>query len=62
MRHFGDFQDAFAGLPESWDDANLGRATKWAARAYEGKVNVWKEDWPAAIAAFEESSPMALTR
>jgi hypothetical protein len=49
-----DLQDANAGLPESWDDANLGRATKWTARAFEGKVNVWKEDWPAAITAFED--------
>jgi starch-binding outer membrane protein, SusD/RagB family len=49
-----DFKDAYAGLPAKWDDANLGRATKWAARAFEGKVNVWKEDWDAAIAAFED--------
>ena len=48
-----DFQDAYAGLPAKWDDANLGRATKWAAKAFEGKVNVWKEDWAAAITAFE---------
>ena len=48
-----DFQDAFAGLPSSWDDANLGRATKWAAKAFEGKVDVWKKDWPAAITAFK---------
>jgi starch-binding outer membrane protein, SusD/RagB family len=50
----GDLQAAFAGLPASWDDANLGRATKWTARAFEGKVNVWKEDWDAAITAFED--------
>lgn len=49
-----DFQFASQNLPSSWDDANLGRATKWAARAYEGKVNVWKADWPAAITAFED--------
>lgn len=48
------FQTAYTGLPASWDDSNLGRATKWAARAFEGKVNVWKEDWDAAIAAFED--------
>ena len=30
------------------------RATKWTARAFEGKVDVWKKDWPAAIAVFEE--------
>jgi hypothetical protein len=49
-----DLQDAYAGLPASWDDANLGRATKWTARAFEGKVNVWKQDWPAATTAFED--------
>ncbi|MDH4460661.1 MAG: RagB/SusD family nutrient uptake outer membrane protein, partial [Flectobacillus sp.] len=49
-----DFQDAYAGLPASWDAGNTGRATKWAARAFEGKVNVWKKDWPSAITAFED--------
>lgn len=49
-----DLQDANAGLPDAWDAANLGRATKWTARAFEGKVDVWKKDWPAAIAAFED--------
>lgn len=49
-----DFKDAFAGLPASWDASNTGRATKWAARAFEGKVNVWKKDWAAAITAFED--------
>lgn len=50
----GDLQAAYAGLPAAWDDANLGRATKWTARAFEGKVNVWKEDWAAAITAFDD--------
>ncbi len=51
-----DFHDAYLSLPDNqeWGDANLGRATKWAARAYEGKVNVWKEDWSSAITAFED--------
>jgi starch-binding outer membrane protein, SusD/RagB family len=49
-----DFQDAFTGLPGSWDASNTGRVTKYAARAYEGKVNVWKKDWAAAITAFED--------
>jgi starch-binding outer membrane protein, SusD/RagB family len=48
-----DLKDANAGLPDKWDAGNTGRATKWAAKAFEGKVNVWKKDWPAAIAAFE---------
>jgi hypothetical protein len=49
-----DLQAGYNDLPASWDDANLGRATKWTARAFEGKVNVWKEDWDAAITAFED--------
>ena len=49
-----DLQAAYTDLPPSWDDANLGRATKWTARAFQGKVNVWKEDWDAAITDFED--------
>lgn len=49
-----DFTVAFAGLPSAWDAGNTGRATKWAARAYVGKVNVWKGNTDAAIAAFED--------
>ncbi|PSR52390.1 hypothetical protein AHMF7605_02040 [Adhaeribacter arboris] len=49
-----DFTEAYNKLPATWDDANKGRATKYAAQAYLGKVNVWKKDWPAAIAAFED--------
>ncbi|MEP7144270.1 MAG: RagB/SusD family nutrient uptake outer membrane protein [Ferruginibacter sp.] len=49
-----DLKEATAGLPADWGDANLGRATKWTARAFEGKVNVWKEDWDAAITAFAD--------
>lgn len=49
-----DFTEAYNKLPPTWDDANKGRATKYAAQAYVGKVNVWKKDWPAAVAAFED--------
>ena len=49
-----DFTDASAALPEAWDGGNTGRATAWAAKSYIGKVNVWKEDYPAAITAFED--------
>lgn len=48
-----DFADAAAGLPDSWDSSNTGRVTSWSAVSYLGKVNVWKEDWPAAITNFE---------
>ncbi|HTE29602.1 MAG TPA: RagB/SusD family nutrient uptake outer membrane protein [Chryseolinea sp.] len=49
-----DFADAYAVLPAAWDAGNTGRATKWAARAYTGKVNIWKGDNDAAITAFED--------
>lgn len=49
-----DFKAAAADLPPSWNDANTGRATKWAARAYEGKVNVWMKKWNEAVEAFED--------
>lgn len=49
-----DFKAAAIDLPASWDDANTGRATKWAARAYEGKVNVWMQKWNEAVEAFED--------
>jgi starch-binding outer membrane protein, SusD/RagB family len=49
-----DFKAAAQDLPASWDDANTGRATKWSARAYEGKVNVWMQKWNDAVVAFED--------
>jgi len=58
-----DFGVAANNLPESWGSSNTGRVNSWAAKSYIGKVNVWKEDWPAAITAFEEvitSGPYSL--
>ena len=49
-----DFNVAFTNLPATWDEGNTGRATKWAAKAFIGKVNVWKNDMPAAVTAFGE--------
>lgn len=49
-----DFKAGYEKLPVGWNDANKGRATRYAAMAYIGKVNVWKKDWPAAIAAFQD--------
>ena len=49
-----DFKAAAIDLPTSWDAANTGRATKWTARAYEGKVNVWMQKWNEAVEAFED--------
>lgn len=58
-----DLGVAATNLPDSWGSDNTGRATAWAAKSYIGKVNVWKEDWPAAITAFEDvisSGPYSL--
>ncbi len=58
-----DFNAAASGLPDVWDSGNTGRATAWAARSYIGKVNVWRQDWGAAITAFEDvinNGPYAL--
>ena len=49
-----DFNDAYQGLPTSWSTDMKGRATKWAARAYEGKVYVWQKKWQQAVVAFED--------
>ncbi|NHF60590.1 RagB/SusD family nutrient uptake outer membrane protein [Flavobacteriaceae bacterium TP-CH-4] len=49
-----DFNTAASGLPESWDSSNTGRATSWAAKSFIGKVNVFREDYQAAITAFED--------
>ena len=49
-----DFTVASTNLPEVWDGGNTGRATKWAAVAYIGKVDIWKGDTDGAIKAFED--------
>ncbi|WP_018616869.1 RagB/SusD family nutrient uptake outer membrane protein [Segetibacter koreensis] len=49
-----DFKAAAIDLPTSWDAAFTGRATKWTARAYEGKVDVWMGKWDDAVVAFED--------
>ncbi|MEL6865614.1 MAG: RagB/SusD family nutrient uptake outer membrane protein [Bacteroidota bacterium] len=49
-----DFTAAAAGLPEAWDDANLGRATAWAAKAYLGKMHLYAKDYGAAYNSFKD--------
>ena len=48
-----DLQAAEA-LPETWDAANHGRATKWAARALEGKVYLYNKQYAEAKTCFED--------
>ncbi|NOU60380.1 RagB/SusD family nutrient uptake outer membrane protein [Marinifilum caeruleilacunae] len=58
-----DFAKAAATLPGSYDSANVGRVTKWAAYAYLGKANLYRageesansgEYYNAAKTAFAE--------
>lgn len=49
-----DLQFASQKLPESWDDAYAHRATKGAAFAYLCEVNLYMQDYDAAIQAGEE--------
>lgn len=41
-------------LPETWDAANHGRATKWAARALEGRVFLYNKQYAEAKKCFED--------
>jgi len=43
-----DLREAAAVLPESYDDANLGRATKGAAYAFLGKTFLYHQQWDSA--------------
>ncbi|GAA3510331.1 RagB/SusD family nutrient uptake outer membrane protein [Aquimarina addita] len=49
-----DFTFAKNNLPESWDDANLGRATAWAAASYLGKTHLYNKDFINALPEFRE--------
>lgn len=48
-----DLADAFATLPDEWDDANKGRATKWSAAALLGKVYLYQQKWAEAETQFK---------
>ena len=49
-----DMTDAYGLLPESYDAANKGRATKWAALAMRGKAHLWAKEYAKAAADFKE--------
>lgn len=49
-----DLKKAISGLPEAWDDANLGRATKGAALAYMGKTYLYYEQYDSAAYYFQQ--------
>ena len=47
-----DFSAAKAGLPASWEGADIGRATKNTATAYLGKVYLFQEKFTQAVSEF----------
>lgn len=47
-----DLNFAETHLPYTWDDSNYGRATKAAAVALRGKVNLYAKQWEAAKTDF----------
>jgi len=49
-----DLTDAVAKLPNTWDDANLGRAKKSSALALLAKVHLYQNEWANAITRSEE--------
>lgn len=49
-----DLNFAETHLPYIWDDSNYGRATKAAAIALRGKVNLYAKNWESAKKDFEE--------
>lgn len=53
---FADLDFAEANLPvkSAYDDANLGRATKGAAQALEGKIRMWRAEYQLAITEFQK--------
>ncbi|MFC2138312.1 RagB/SusD family nutrient uptake outer membrane protein [Bacteroidota bacterium] len=55
-----DFNKAKDLLPESYDNTNIGRATKGAAIAYIARTNMWMGYYDEAIEAYDELFTMNL--
>jgi hypothetical protein len=49
-----EYKLAISKLPDEWDDANLGRATKGAALAFLGKLYLYQAKFDDAAAQFKE--------
>ncbi len=49
-----DLEDAFNLLPSSYGDAELGRATRWAAKTLQAKFYLFDEQWQFAKDACDE--------
>lgn len=48
-----DLEEAINKLPDAWDAANYGRATKWAATALKGKILLFQKNYGDAADCFE---------
>lgn len=58
-----DLDAAIAKLTDTPRNGNVGRATKWAAKAYKGRTQMYLKQYPAALTTFREiraSGPYAL--
>lgn len=49
-----DMTDAYDLLPDTYNQSNKGRATKWAALAMRGKAHLWAKEYEKAAADFKE--------
>ncbi len=49
-----DLDEAFNLLPSTYGDSELGRATKWAAKALQAKLYLFDEEWQPALNACNE--------
>lgn len=49
-----DLTEAIPDLPESYDGANVGRVTSWAAKALLGKAHLQQREWDQAAARFQD--------
>ena len=58
-----DLDSAIARLPDAPRHGDKGRATKWTAEAYKGRVQVYKGDWAGAVTTLTDvmkNGPYAL--
>ncbi len=49
-----DLDDAIAALPATPRNGQVGRATKWAAKAYKGRVQMYAGDFAGALTTLRE--------
>ena len=49
-----DLQTAYGLLPDSWSGSDLGRFSKWAARALEAKFHMFAKNWQGMLTASKD--------